>query len=41
MWLTNQLANSNYKGKHLLVHVQVSIAKSILFFHGYGPIYKL
>ena len=30
MWLTSLLTNSNYKGSYLLVHMQVSIAKSIL-----------
>ena len=43
MWLTRQLANNNYtcKGSYLLVHVQVSVAKLIVFINGCGLIYKL
>ena len=39
--MTNQLTVSYYKGIYMLIHVQVSVAKSMLFIHGCGLIYKL
>ena len=31
MWITSQLANSNYTGSYLFVHVQDSIAKLVFY----------
>ena len=34
----SQLAHNNYKGSYMLVHVQVSVAKSVFFINRCGLI---
>ena len=41
MWLTSQLANNNYKGSYMLMHMQVSVAKLILLINECDLIHKL